>query len=133
MLSKFGKFRLWKCFVFILGLFYSIYTTQSKCIFFLQAATPKLLTFLVILCNGILSTGVSFSNHIFFFLYINYLVIVSETKISGNVAAAKSGSLNTKKNNLNETQAPHIFFVIFLVMLGNYEPTCIFTIHVVTM
>ena len=34
---------------------------------------------------------------------------------------------------LNETQAPHIFFFTLLVMLGNYEPTCIVTIKMVTM
>ena len=29
------------------------------------------------------------------------------------------------KKNSNETQASHIFFFTLLVMLGNYEPTCI--------
>ena len=40
-------------------------------------------------------------------------------------------SLNVK--NSNETQAPQIFFFTLLVMLGNYEPTCIVTIKMVTM
>ena len=35
--------------------------------------------------------------------------------------------------NKNETQAPHIFFFTLLDMLGNYEPTCIVTIKIVTM
>ena len=33
----------------------------------------------------------------------------------------------------NETQASHILFLTLLVMLGNYEPTCIVTLIIVTM
>ena len=33
----------------------------------------------------------------------------------------------------NETHAPHIFYFSLLVMLGNYEPTCIVTIKTVKM
>ena len=35
--------------------------------------------------------------------------------------------------NSNETQASHIFFFNLLFMLGNYEPTCIVTLKMVTM
>ena len=35
--------------------------------------------------------------------------------------------LSVKKCS-NETQGPHVFFFTLLVMLGNYEPTCIVTI-----
>ena len=33
----------------------------------------------------------------------------------------------------NKIQSPHIFFYTLLVMLGNYELTCIVTIKMVTM
>ena len=33
--------------------------------------------------------------------------------------------------NLNKIQGPHLFFFILLVMLGNYEATCIVTIKMV--
>ena len=37
------------------------------------------------------------------------------------------------KKNSNGTQAPNIFCFTLLVMLGNYGPTCIVTIKMVTM
>ena len=40
---------------------------------------------------------------------------------------------NKKIEISNETQTPHIFFFTLLVMLGNYEPTCIVNIKMVTM
>ena len=33
----------------------------------------------------------------------------------------------------NETQASHIFFFTLLVLLGNYEPTCIVTLKMLAM
>ena len=38
-----------------------------------------------------------------------------------------------KKIQSNKTQGPHIFFFTLLVILGNYEPTCIVTIKMATM
>ena len=44
-----------------------------------------------------------------------------------------SNPKNPIKKSYDETQASHIFFFTLLVMLGNYEPTCIVTLKMVTM
>ena len=44
-----------------------------------------------------------------------------------------SANVTSKQKISNEIQGPHVFFFTLLVMLGNFEPTCIDTIKMVTM
>ena len=49
------------------------------------------------------------------------------------IPGSTDSTLAVLLKDFEEIQGPHIFFFTLLVMLGNYEPTCIVTIFMVIM